>query len=228
MSVPGGVYLKTWCPDYTPDCAVCCRWAPSTSDSANLSFNGDGSINQAASLCGHPYWGLGCRAVTAGAPGDIVDGYVDLTLTGEYFRNVALPPPTLLTQVWDPGTVASVTFLGSFDPLSGTPSSFSQTPAIPWRDPGSGSNHGTWTCNSALTVHGCVMLGGPGDQIASPCDCVYVSTNTIPNPEYVIAPVWHDGTYFLSVGGWAGGPLPQNVTFLTAPPIFYVRSQYSA
>jgi hypothetical protein len=222
------VYLPTWCADAVPDCAVCCRWAGNTNDFALLSFNLDGSINQAKSFCGEPYLGLGCIAVTAVSPGDIVDGYIDLTVIhGEYvWTGVSFLPPPTSPPNWPPAL--RISYNGStiidLDPAMGTVSGYN-VDSDAW-DFVTGQHYTVWHANSRLTVHGCIMLGKPGDIGGPPSNCVYPILEPVPDPVSTIDTTLSLGTAS-QLSTYPGHPTITQTVQLISPTV-YVRSQYRA
>jgi hypothetical protein len=131
-----GIYLQTWCPSDSCDPCETCSWfpfqhsGPGTAIGAFKFLNSDGTVDQKATFCGAPYWGVKSICVPGSAvPGDIVSTSVRIFLGGTCFVTGSSTVPTSPPQGFT-GSV-SVSYLGSdvftWDPNAGTLSSFVAT-----------------------------------------------------------------------------------------------------
>ena len=164
--------IVSWCPGGTCDpCKTTCKWGVLESDGTvtgpeeGFILADDGSIDIIKNFCINPlggsfFLGMGLVAASGGEAGDIVDGYLDLNLSGRW---VGPAPPTSVPAMPDPVQLLKVQFSGDFwttyDPGTGVISGFSATTDLSTHDAsGSVVQSGTWSAISRLTISDCILL----------------------------------------------------------------------
>jgi hypothetical protein len=209
-----GVYLPTYCPQTKCDPCKSCHWIPSTftipSDYkiVDPGHADDGALNQDTTFCGEPFWGMGLKAVTVGAPGDLVSGYIDISIlgTGGVFSGEIIltttatatgicPPFTSPPNGWPPAipVIYEGVTIFSLNSALGTLTSFADGLSLTGGGSGIANDgrvyqHPSWSGISRLTFANCIMLDAALDQITGLFNCVLPYTGTIPDPVFSIAP----------------------------------------
>ena len=181
--------IVSWCPGSTCDpCINACKWGVLESDGTvagpdeGYVLADDGSIDIVKNFCPNSvapgvsfFLGMGLVAAFSGLAGDIVDGYLNMELSGRW---VGAVPPTSVPTMPDPVKLLKVEFSTDFwatyDPGAGTISGFSATTDLSTHDAsGAVVQSGLWTAASRLTIPNCILLDTSiPDANRPPWNCV--------------------------------------------------------
>lgn len=153
-------------------------------------------------LCA-PHWGVGGIAVGSGhAPGDIINGYIDVPLLGSWAKNgdssLITAPPGLPPAVhviyqgvnvftFDPGPGTIIDFLATGNTIDRASGNVTGAPFSTGRFEGNGPGGvaiygGAWSAKARLTLPNCIFLDGTNAHIDGPYNCVLPYTGPIPDP----------------------------------------------
>ncbi len=206
------VYLQTWCKGSICDPCEHCYWQPMAggigppTDTIPWILDEDGNIDRTKNFClGSPYFlGIAARTseLTADSKvGDLVRGYIDLTMQGLLASTSSTPPtapPLLPDSSWI--TVAGETVL-TFDPtdVESTIENFTAV-AVPtfYSSTGGPVYTYSWLCANRHFYEGCILrnLSVPSD---TNYNCVLPLAYAVPavlgSTDASFVPVWNDAPH---------------------------------
>lgn len=173
--------IVNWCP--SDDCDPCsCHWVPMIDPPilpriSNPGHSDDGAIDQVATFCGAPFWGIGLQASASVTPGDLVTGY--LFGGGSGLGSSAVLDGQLLVD-YEGATAFSISLGGA------TITSF-------------GTDGTVWSANVRVSVPSCIMLDPAKDRttrnsnaVVGFVNCVLPYTGPIPDIAFSIAPTFNN------------------------------------